>query len=139
MDHRGRARAARTHRWDVPLTGSERGIEFRLEVTSLEGHTVVAAYGELDVASAPQLRDTVLELCAVAAPRIVIDLSGLQFLDSVGLGVLVGFHKRVRSVDGVFAVVSGNRRIRPVFELTGLAQVIPLYDTVDEVVRRPQA
>jgi anti-sigma B factor antagonist len=71
---------------------------------------------------------------AEGSTRIVVDLDGVDFLDSTGLGVLVGALKRVRSNDGELSLVCTQPRIRKVFEVTGLTKVFALYDSVDEAV-----
>ena len=64
-----------------------------------------------------------------------MNLDGVDFLDSTGLGVLVGALKRVRSNDGDLYLVCTQPRIRKVFEVTGLTKVFSLFDTVDDAVK----
>ena len=66
---------------------------------------------------------------------MVIDLDGVDFLDSTGLGVLVGGLKRVRSYDGDLTLVCTSPRILKVFELTRLTQVFKISASVDEATR----
>jgi anti-sigma B factor antagonist len=61
----------------------------------------------------------------------VIELEGVEFLDSTGLGVLVGGLKRLRSNDGELSLVCTQSRILKVFEITGLTTVFPIFDSVD--------
>ena len=65
---------------------------------------------------------------------VVLDLSSLSFLDSTGLGVLVGGLKRVRSHNGDLSLVCTQHRILKVFEITGLTKVFSIHDTVDAAV-----
>jgi anti-sigma B factor antagonist len=90
--------------------------------------------GEVDVATVPRLREQLHGLVAQGTNRIIVDLDGVDFLDSTGLGVLVGALKRVRSNDGELALVCTQPRIRKVFEVTGLTKVFSLFDSVDEAV-----
>ncbi len=64
----------------------------------------------------------------------MVDLEGVDFLDSTGLGVLIGGLKRVRSHDGDLSLVCTEPRILKVFEITGLTKVFAIHDTVDAAV-----
>ena len=94
--------------------------------------TVVEVGGEIDVYTAPQLRERVVELVADGKVDLVLDLSGVEFLDSTGLGVLVGALNRVRAQDGSLALVLTQERILKIFEITGLRKVFPIHATVAE-------
>jgi anti-sigma B factor antagonist len=64
------------------------------------------------------------------ARRVVVDLGTVEFLDSTGLGVLVGAHKRLRAADGVLALVCTREPLLKIFRITALDQVFPIYETV---------
>lgn len=102
-----------------------------------DGWWVVVASGELDVASAPDLRRAVVSAVADGARQVVIDLTGVDFIDSFGLGVVIGAVKRVRAHEGRLAVVVADGPVRRAFELTGLDRVLELRAGVDEVVAGP--
>lgn len=103
--------------------------------TRTEGdRTVVEVGGEIDVYTAPKLREQLVDLVADGKYHLVVDMERVDFLDSTGLGVLVGALKRVRSNDGDLYLVCTQPRIRKVFEVTGLTKVFSLFDTVDEAV-----
>jgi anti-sigma B factor antagonist len=95
---------------------------------------VVAVGGEIDVYTAPKLRDRLVELINSGHYHLVIDLEGVDFLDSTGLGVLVGALKRVRSHQGSLRLVCTQERLLKIFRITGLAKVFPIYADVDEAV-----
>ena len=95
-----------------------------MEVHRYRGWTVVGVTGDLDLGSAPQLRREVLDQLAAGARRIAVDLSSTDFVDSMGLGVLVAVLKRVRTHDGELVVICPEPRLRRLFELTEL--VAPL-------------
>ncbi|MGH9064756.1 MAG: STAS domain-containing protein [Acidimicrobiales bacterium] len=105
-------------------------MDLGLEVTQQDGFTVVAVQGEVDVYTAPRLRERLVELVSQGVYRIVVDLEGVDFLDSTGLGVLVGGLKRLRSHDGDLALVCTQPRILKVFEITGLTKVFAIHDSV---------
>jgi len=109
-------------------------MELGLDVTESDGATVLTVRGEVDVYTAPKLREKIVELVAQGRYAIVIDLEAVDFLDSTGLGVLVGGLKRVRSHDGDLVLVCTHQRILKVFEITGLTKVFTIHDSLDAAV-----
>ncbi|PRY59501.1 anti-sigma B factor antagonist [Knoellia remsis] len=108
----------------------------KLSVTTTERDDVVVVKvaGEVDVYTAPQLRSALEEQIAAGRTKIVVDLGGVGFLDSTGLGVLVGRLKVLRRLDGWLGVVCTDERILRLFSITGLDQVLPVHDTVKAAV-----
>jgi len=109
-------------------------MDLRLDVTQRDGWSVLAVGGEVDVATAPRLREQLIALVNDQRYLLVVDLTGVDFIDSTGLGVLIGALKRVRTHDGQLVLVCTERRILKVFEITGLDQVFQLVETVDAAV-----
>lgn len=105
--------------------------EFEIEERSAGGLPVVAVSGEIDVATAPQLRECLHRVIADGASTIVLDLLGVTFLDSTALGVLVGALKRCREVGGDLHIVVADPRIVKIFEITGLTNVFTITDTLE--------
>ena len=99
---------------------------FGITVARKPNHVEVAPRGEIDLAVAGELRECLLELLAGGDDRIVVDLEGVEFLDSTGLGVLVGGLKRARERGGDLQVRDPRPQVRSVFEITGLAPVFGL-------------
>ena len=95
---------------------------------------VVAATGEVDVFTAPGLDTEITALLEQGTSRLVVDLSGVSFLDSTGLGVLVKGLKTARDAGGSMQLVVTSDRIRKIFDITGLDASLPLYDTVDDAL-----
>lgn len=95
---------------------------------------VVTVSGEVDVYTAPQLRSALEDRIADGRTALVIDLEDVGFIDSTGLGVLVGRLKTVRKVGGWLSVVCTSERILRLFAITGLDQVLPLHDSVESAV-----
>jgi anti-sigma B factor antagonist len=93
---------------------------------------VVAAVGEVDVFTAPSLDEALSAAIGGGSSRLIVDLSGVDFLDSTGLSVLVKALKRIREADGSLDVIVSAERVAKVFRLTGLDKVIPLHATVQE-------
>ena len=98
---------------------------FRLEVDD-DTVTCVRVMGELDVSTAPQLRECLHQLYLSGQRRVVLDLAELDFIDSTGIGVMVGALKRFRDDDGDVALRSPNRLVQKVLELTCLDRVFIL-------------
>jgi anti-sigma B factor antagonist len=109
-------------------------VDLGLDVVERNGFAVLSVHGEVDVYTAPQFRERLIQLVDQGQRRIVVDLEGVEFLDSTGLGVLVGGLKRVRSHDGDLALVCTQRRILKVLEITGLTKVFSIHDSVDTAV-----
>jgi anti-sigma B factor antagonist len=96
---------------------------------------VVAVGGEIDVYTAPKLRDRLIELINAGHYHLVIDLQDVDFLDSTGLGVLVGALKRVRVRQGSLRLVCTQERLLKIFTITGLSKVFVIYDSVEAASR----
>jgi anti-sigma B factor antagonist len=109
-------------------------MEVRTEVSDVAGWTVVSVYGELDVATAPSLREQLIGLVGDGSTRLVLDLEGVDFLDSTGLGVIVSALKRSRTQGGDLRLVCTQARIRRLFEITGLDKAVPLLPSLDAAV-----
>jgi anti-sigma B factor antagonist len=108
-------------------------MELGLEVDeSHPPYTVLTVRGEVDVYSAPRLREKLVELVSEGHRHIVADLEQVDFLDSTGLGVLVGGLKRLRSHEGDLTLVCSQPRILKVFEITGLTNVFRISESVEE-------
>ena len=109
-------------------------MDLRLEVSEQGDWSVVEVGGEIDVATAPRLREQLITLVNAQRYRIVVSLEAVDFIDSTGLGVLISGLKRVRTHGGEFALVCTEQRILKVFEITGLLAVFNVYPTIDEAV-----
>jgi anti-sigma B factor antagonist len=105
---------------------------FDLTVTDRDNCAVLAVTGELDVATAPQLRQEAVRLANSGSTHLVIDLSGVDFLDSTGLGVIVGVLKRLRTHGGELAVAGAENHVRKVFDITRISDIVAMYDTADD-------
>lgn len=106
-------------------------MELSLSTRSVAGRRILEVGGEIDVYTAPQLRERLIALVDGGDRRVVVDLARVEFLDSTGLGVLVGALKRLRGVDGELSLVCAQERLLKIFRITGLDRVFTLYDSVD--------
>ena len=95
---------------------------------------VLAVRGEIDVYTAPRLRELLIELVNGGHHQLVVNMEKVEFLDSTGLGVLVGGLKRVRAHDGSLDLVCTQERILKIFRITGLTKVFGIHETVDGAI-----
>jgi anti-sigma B factor antagonist len=107
-------------------------VDLSLSTRPAGDRTVVVVGGEIDVYTAPKLREQLVELVSNGDYHLVVDMEGVDFLDSTGLGVLVGGLKRVRAHDGSLRLVCTQERILKIFRITGLTKVFPIHSSVEE-------
>jgi anti-sigma B factor antagonist len=121
-------------RWDNGCMALEESVDLKLDHYNKDGIEIVDVEGEIDVYTAPRLRELLIELVNVGNYQIVVNMEKVEFLDSTGLGVLVGGLKRVRAHDGSLDLVCTQERILKIFRITGLTKVFGIHDTVDEAI-----
>ena len=109
-------------------------MDLKLGHYSKDGIEVVDVEGEIDIYTAPRLRELLIELAGKNSYQLVINMDKVGFLDSTGLGVLVGGLKRVRTHDGSLDLVCTQERILKIFRITGLTKVFGIHDTVDAAI-----
>ena len=109
-------------------------MDLSVQVLDRDGWTVVLVGGEVDITTAPRLRERLLQLAADGKTRLVVDLGGVGFLDSTGLGVLVGALRRARTAGGDLVLSGLADQIARVFAITSLDQAFVVEATVDEAV-----
>ena len=95
---------------------------------------VISLAGEVDLYTAPEFKQQLLDVIAQGAKSVVVDFSNTTFIDSTTLGVLVGGVKRLRTNEGQLSLVSSDRNITKIFEITGLDRVFTIYRSRDEAV-----
>ena len=106
-------------------------MDLTLATREVDDRAVVSVGGEIDVYTAPKLRDCITDLVGGGSYDILIDLEAVEFLDSTGLGVLVGGLKKVRAHDGSLDLVCTQERLLKIFRITGLAKVFRIHDSID--------
>lgn len=109
-------------------------MELSVTTSQLDDVCVITVGGEVDVHTAAQLRGALDDEIAAGRTKIVLDLDGVGFLDSTGLGVLVGRLKLVRNHSGWMRIVCSNDRVLRVFRITGLDKVFGIHPSVAEAV-----
>ena len=105
-------------------------MEFKLATADLgEGIFSVSVAGEVDLATAPELKEALGDVVGSGARGVLVDLSNATFIDSTTLGVLMGAVKRLRPAGGELVIACHDANIRKIFEITLLDRVFKIYDT----------
>jgi anti-sigma B factor antagonist len=111
------------------LTISE-GVEFGLQIARLQSRIVVSITGEVDALTAAQLRHCLDDLVLGQGNRdLVLDMHSVTFLDSTGLGVIVGASRRLRELGGELTISAPSRPVSAVLETTGLTRALIITAT----------
>ena len=95
---------------------------------------VISLTGEVDLYTAPEFKQQLLEVIGKGGKDVVVDFSDTTFIDSTTLGVLVGGVKRLRTNEGQLSLVCSDRNITKIFEITGLDRVFTIYETREAAV-----
>ena len=112
-------------------------MNFDVQTEQVDGTTyVIALTGEVDLYTAPEFKQQLLDVIAKGAKDVVVDFTKTTFIDSTTLGVLVGGVKRLRVQDGRLSLVCSDRNITKIFEITGLDRVFTIYPTRVEAVEQ---
>ena len=114
-------------------------MDLKLGHYNKDGIEVVDVEGEIDIYTAPRLRELLIDLVSQGSYQLIVNLDKVGFLDSSGLGVLVGGLKRVRAHDGLLDLVCTRERILKIFKITGLTKVFGIHETVDQAIAAAKA
>jgi anti-sigma B factor antagonist len=109
-------------------------VDLKLGHYARDGIEVIDVQGDIDMYTAPRLRELLIGLVSKGHYQLVVNLDKVGFLDSTGLGVLVGGLRRVRVYDGSLDLVCTQQRILKIFRITGLTEVFGIYETVDQAI-----
>ena len=105
---------------------------FEIDVRTVPGHNVVTVRGEVDVFTAPRLRQVLFDPVLCSEPRVVIDLDEVTFMDSTGIGTLVAARRWATSRDSVIVLACGGGPALRLLELVSLDKVFELKPSVSE-------
>jgi anti-sigma B factor antagonist len=131
----GRAQTGPRAAGDPDRMALEDFVDLKLDHHTKDGIEIVDVEGEIDVYTAPRLRELLIELVNTGFYQLVVNMEKVEFLDSTGLGVLVGGLTRGRAHDGSLDLVCTQERILKIFRITGLTKVFGIHDTVDEAIK----
>ncbi|MEJ6511763.1 MAG: STAS domain-containing protein [Actinomycetota bacterium] len=120
----------------LALTGTDSRVMFDLVATEpVEGVVVIAIIGELDISTAPRLREELIRVTAeFKTPKIVLDLAGVDLLDPTGLGVIFEGIKRARLRQGDLALARADGQVVCDLEITRVLEILPNFQTVDQAM-----
>jgi anti-sigma B factor antagonist len=110
-----------------------------IDVEQRDGYQVLTPHGEIDVATGPRLKESITETLVSGRTHVVVNLLDVDFLESTGLGALIGGRRRALAVKGSLSLVCRDPSMLRVFELTGLDRVFAIYESVEDATREPVA
>ena len=100
----------------------------------IDGIQVFELSGSLDIATSPTVRASLLEASARGDHRLIVDLTALDFLDSTGLGALIGAQRRAKEFDGEVRLAVKEGQILRLLRITGLLKIFAVYFTLNDAV-----
>jgi anti-anti-sigma factor len=107
---------------------------FEVEIRSQDRAAVIAVSGELDLAAGPALEQELAHAEQSGATLVIVDLRGLEFIDSTGLGILIKAHRQAEEAGRQFAVVRGPSQVQRLLGLTGLEERLTVVDAPEELL-----
>ena len=114
-------------------------MHLQIDVSHVAGHTVVSPQGEIDFATGPQLKDAITELLVNGDVNLVIDLLAVDFIESTGLGALIGGRRRAHALKGSLVLVCTEEQMLKIFRITGLDKVFSIHESVEAATAQPVA
>ena len=109
-------------------------MHLQIDVEQRDDHTVLSPHGDVDFATGPELRKRITETLVAGDVHLVVDLLGVDFIESTGLGALIGGRRRAQALNGSLSLVCTEEQLLRIFEITGLDKVFDIYATIDEAV-----
>ena len=109
-------------------------MDLEINVRSEKNVPVIELNGEVDAYTSARFRETMIELIENGAANLIISMDRVDYIDSSGLGALVGGLKRANERQGRIVIVCSNPQVRKVFEITGLERVFSLYALEEDAV-----
>jgi anti-sigma B factor antagonist len=109
-------------------------VHLQIDVEQRDHHTVLSPQGDVDFATGPELRQQITDTLVSGDVNLVVDLLGVDFIESTGLGALIGGRRRAQALNGSLSLVCDEEQLLRIFEITGLDKVFDIYATVDEAV-----
>jgi anti-sigma B factor antagonist len=107
-----------------------------ISVAQERGYAVVSVAGEIDAGTEQQFRDALTSVLARGVLRIVVDLAGVAFMASAGIGVLMGMRRVLADEGGSLVLASPHGEVAQVLSMTGVDTVIPVAASAADAVAR---
>jgi anti-sigma B factor antagonist len=112
-------------------------VDFRVSTVRQDSATIVVVTGDVDLETGPLLRDSLLAALDAGPSRLVLDLSQVTFMDSSGLGALLGAHRHARLAGAEMVLAACSERVIEILQLTNLDQVLPMHSSVADALAQP--
>ena len=111
-------------------------MELKIESKQVDKEMVVIDLeGDMDVFTSPNLKETIIKLLKEGSIYLLINLTKVGYMDSTGLGVLVGSLKRVREHKGEIGLISPHPRVQKILDITDLVTIFKIYKNEEEAIR----
>lgn len=118
------------------MDAREAGLDICVNTRELSPKVALAEIqGEIDVYTSPKVKEGLLELIEKGKYNLVISLEDVRYIDSTGLGVLIGMLKKVREHNGTIGIVCSNPQIKKIFNITGLVKIFGIYKNQEEALK----
>jgi anti-sigma B factor antagonist len=114
----------------------EVAVSLQLRIARVDGLDVLVPVGEVDISTAPVLSRALDEALDRSGARVLVDLSGVEYMEAVGFNALIRARKRAVSVGGTVALVSPNSRMARLIGVLALDKVFPIYPTTSAAVEQ---
>ena len=96
--------------------------------------TVLTCSGDLDIETSEDFKAEILPILSVSGARVIVDLTGVPFIDSTGLGALITAHKRAQESESRCDLVVATPKVERLLAITGLDVIIPIYATLESAI-----
>lgn len=118
--------------------GNLEGIRLETEFKDVNGRQVLGVKGEIDVYTAPQFKEAVDKMVNAGQKHLLIDMSGVRYMDSSGFGALLSAMKRLKPDGGTISLINVSGPIDRILRITRLNQVFATYSSLDEAIQATQ-
>jgi anti-sigma B factor antagonist len=116
---------------------TENLLNIEIEARDLDGtYEMVSVVGDLDIHTSPRLKEALYALIESGKTRLVLNFDGIRYMDSAGLGVLMGAQRRAREADGRILLICKSIRIQRLFIITGLTRVFDVFEDEEKMARK---
>ena len=106
----------------------------RIQSEHYDGWVVARIQGDLDVYTAPRLREFISDSVSLGDANLVLDLEGVGFLDSTGLSVMVAGLKKTKEAGGDLLIIKPNPQIQRILSITDLVKILPIHADIEEAL-----
>jgi anti-sigma B factor antagonist len=107
-------------------------LDIKVETKQIKNSHIISVQGEIDVYTSPRVKETINELIEKENYNLIINLEEVRYIDSTGLGVLIGALKKVREHNGSINLICTNPQIKKIFNITGLVKIFGIFKNEEE-------